>query len=117
MTAKELYDMHGPGVWWALKHAAEEKAFRPVGLSEAADIIVGETKRIAHSLTSYVAVGNENYVLYLEQPKKPVVRWQWAYKAYDNWFVCEYFYTEAEAIIETPGSRIKLVYTATEFEE
>lgn len=118
MTAKELYDKHGPGVWWALKHSAEEKAFRPLGLSEVADIIVGETKKIAHSLTSYVAVGNENYILYQEKPK-PMIRWQWAHQTNltGEWTSNGFFFSEQEAKNNYGTNYKKLEYTRTEFEE
>ncbi len=56
-----------------------------------------------------------------EEPKKPVVRWLWAYRsgACTEWLEASSFYTEDEAArcLGAKSSKIKLDFSRTEFPE
>lgn len=50
------------------------------------------------------------------EEKKPVVRWQWAFKTMSGWQSTSSFYTDSE-LANTNQDRVKLEYTRTEFPE
>jgi hypothetical protein len=114
MTAKELFEKHGPGVWWAEKIRPELKHFRPLGFNTLGDKIIGET--VASFAVWYYST-NPDYVLH-QPPKQKVVRWKWAYQSnFGEWKESEYFLTEAQAENIYMHDYRKLDYTKQEFKE
>lgn len=120
MTAKELYDKHGPGVWWAHIELKPNKDFRPLGISENGKRIIGENSNgVSHDMS----INCDAFTIYKE-PKKSVVRWQWAYRDFGlstssspKWSVAIRFYSEDEAASYFKVATKKLEYTRTEFKE
>jgi hypothetical protein len=112
MTAKELFEKHGPGVWWSYDKRDQEKDFRPLGLNEKGTHIIGENE---NGCADQVLTTDDACHLY-QPPKQKVVRWKWAYKYNGSWVETSGFYSndEIKVVEVTP---LKLEYTRTEFTE
>lgn len=118
MTALELFEKHGAGIWWAHNEFPGERHFKPLAINEQGTHIIVEFPGWGGG--GSVSIGAQCYQIY-QPPKQKVVRWKWAFRSDTNptWMETNCFLTEEDVARSTNDGFIykKLEFTRTEFSE